>query len=306
MTRQEIYESGKTWKYPATVITTINKEIKTFYDRYNKGKAARDKIKRFNNERTFFILFSHIQNSTALDFPEMPKASWLQDLYNGLKNNSALNRRYIEALLATFGFVYDPITDKLNKKEIPPSVVNPEMVERANIIKFMSGKSRKTAELYHFIGKYKYFAGARRENTIYDPIYEHDLEIFETGKVEIHNPFNHHTYLGFAVITTNGNLQIVSYSFDGALIDGIGKLLSFRINKYGRLTLLIPGMEATFHSDDHPIAAENLLCTNLSYNKHTPIIREYFDSVVSQLRMYVPELTAVEKLVVKHHKLDNI
>ena len=302
MTRQDMYESGKTWGYPTAVITAINKEIKAFYDRYNKGKDARDKIKRFNNEKAFYVLFSHIQNCTALDFPEMPKASWLQDLYNGLKNNSVLNRRYIEALLNTFGLAYDPVTDKVSKREISP-VVNPDMAERTSIIKFVSSKSRKTAELHDFIGKYKYFAGARREHTIYEPIYEHDLEIFETGKVEIHNPFNHHTYLGFAVITTNGNLQIVSYSFDGGLIDGIGKLLTFRINKYGRLTLLIPGMDATFDSDDHPIAAQNLLCTDLSYTKHTPIIKEYFDKVVPQLRMYIPDVTEVEKLVVKHHNL---
>ena len=304
MDSRHFYDSGKTWKYPAAVINAINKEIKAFYDRYNKGRQTRDRIKHFNNEKAFFILFAHIQNCTALDYAEMPKASWLQDLYNGLKIDVALNRRSIEALLTTFGLSYDPITDKLTKKENPPPGPDSEIVERLNIIKFISSKSRKSAELRDFVGIYKYFAGARRENTIYDHIYEHELEIFETGKTEIRNPFNHHTYLGFAVITNNGHLQIVSYNFDQALLDGVGNLLTFRINKYARLTLLIPGMGATFDADDRPIATQTLLCTDLSYDKYTPIIRDYFDHTVPQLRMYIPELTDVEKLVVKHHKND--
>jgi hypothetical protein len=300
MNRKESYESGKTWNYPVSVIAALNKEIKAFYDRYNKGQKARDRIKYFNNEKAFYVLFAHIQNCTALDFSEIPKASWLQDLYNGLKNNSTLNRKYVEALLTTFGLSYDPIADKLVKKEAPIPADNTEVVERNNIIKFIAGKTRKSAELRNLTGKYKYFAGARRENKIYDYIYEHELEIYETGKTEIRNPFNHHTYLGIATITSNGNLQIISYNFDQVLLDGIGNLLTFRVNKYGRLTLLLPGMGATFDADGRPIATQTLLCTDLSYTKQTPLIRDYFDEIVPQLRMYSPEFAAVEKLIIKH------
>lgn len=305
MNKQAQYESGKTWRYPSTVITAINKEIKGYYDRYNKGLKARDRITRYNNEKTFFVLFAHVQNCTAMDFAQLPKASWMQDLFNGLKNDTVLNKKYIEALLITFGLNYDPITDKVSKKEAPMPADNSEVVERNSIIKFISSKSRKSADLREFVGKYKYFAGARKENTIYDYIYEHELEIYETGKTEIRNPFNNHTFLGFAVITTNGHLQIVSYNFDQVLLDGVGNLLTFRTNKYARMALLIPGMGATFDSDDRPISTQTLLCTNLAYDKTTPIIREYFDNIVPQLRMYIPELTEVEKLVVRHHNSEN-
>lgn len=301
MNRQELYESGKTWRYPSSVIIILNKEIKAFYDRYNKAQKVRDRIKRFNNEKAFNVLFDHVQNCTALDYSEIPKVSWLQDLYNGLKNNTTLTRKYIEALLTTFGFYYDPVSDKVIKKELPIPGDNAEIVERNAVIKFINSKARKTIALRGFVGKYKYFAGARKDNTIYDYIYEHELEIFETGKTEIRNPFNKHTYLGVATVTSNGCLQIISYNFEQALLDGVGNLLTFHINNYGRLNLLIPGMGATFDADDRPIATQTVLCTNLSYTKNSPIIRAYFDDIVPQLRMYIPEITEVDSLVVKYH-----
>ncbi len=301
MNRPDLYLKRKQWKYPPGVIVTLKKEIKSFYDRFNKSKPQSERIKGFNNETAFNELFSHVQKHTALEYGELPKTSWLQDFFNGLKDDATLTKSNVEALLTTFGWQYDPLTDKLTKRAIPSPAEDAELTERNHIIKFINSKTRKSTQLRELIGKYKYFAGARKEHTIHDYIYEHDLEIFDTGKTVIYNPFNHRTYLGFAVVTTNGHLQITSYDFDGGLLDGVGKLLSFRVNNYYRMAELIPGMGTSFDSDNRPIAAQALLSTDLSHHKKSPIIREYFDEVVPQLRMYIPEPPEVEKLIVKYH-----
>lgn len=300
MNRTEYYNSRKKWIYPLTVIATLKKEIKGFYNKHNKQLKHHERIRHFNNENTFYLLYVHIQTCTALEQVELPKPSWLQDFYNGLKDETGLNKRNVEVLLTTFGLKYDPVTDKLNEVEVPQAQIPEELIERNKILHFITSKTRRTSEFRAFVGKYKYFAGAKKDS-IYDYIYEYDLEIFESGKAEIHSSYNNFTYMAFAMITSNGNLQISSYSFDQSLLGGIGKILTFLINKYQRLAILIPGMGMTFDADEDPIATQTLLSTDLSHTKNTPIIRDYFDNVVSQLRMYTPKLSDVEKLKLKYH-----
>ena len=79
-------------------------------------------------------------------------------------------------------------------------------------------------------------------------------------------------------------------------------MLSFKINKYAKLNKLIPGLSSSFDSDGRLIFAQALLCSDLSLDKKSKIIREYFDKLIKGLRLYSPEIKEVEKLVNKYFR----
>lgn len=131
-------------------------------------------------------------------------------------------------------------------------------------------------------------------------IYENEIEIFKNGEIEVRNPFNGHTYTGFATIKTDSCLQLISFDYDNHLLDGIGNLLTFKINKYAKQVKLIPGVSSSFDSNGRVIFAQALLSSDISLNKKSKIIREYFDKLIKGLRLYSPEIDEVEKLVNKY------
>jgi hypothetical protein len=300
MNINEHYRIAKTWKYSTDTISLINDEIKRYYNNLNEGRTHKDRFKRFNNSKTFNELHVHLQNKSGFSFAELPNTRWLQDFYNNQKNGTALKTKWVDAILKSFDLKYDPATGSLKKGKSSVPKRSDLHKERSEIIDYITHKSRKSEELADFVGCYKYFAGARRINTRFDYIYEHELEIYVDGKVEIRNPFNKHIYLGTAVVMTNSCLQIISYNFDNMLLDGIGNLLTFKINKYARQAELIPGVGLTFDSGHQPIATHVLLVNNLTLTKRSPVIREYFDTLAEQLRMYAPSLDEVETLVNKY------
>ncbi|HEX8020124.1 hypothetical protein [Mucilaginibacter sp.] len=198
------------------------------------------------------------------------------------------------------GLTYDPITGYLKKEKSGGLKRSDLHKECSKIIEYISSKSRKSEDRVDFVGCYKYFAGAIRVNTCFDYIYEHELEIYLDGKVEIRNPFKKHIYLGSAVVITNSCPQIISYNFDNVLLDGVGNLLTFKINKYTRQAELIPGVGLTFDSGHQPFATHVLLVNTPVLTKQSPVIREYFDTLALQSRMYAPSLDEVETLVNKY------
>lgn len=301
MDRSTLYNERGRWAYPTTLMDEIILEIKSFYDEYNKAKKGSDKIKRFNNEPAFSPLRDYITTKSKFEDNEIPDLSWLQDFYNKAKHEKQLTKAFFESLLSTFNYYYIAETDDFGKRKAKQQNDNDDLNERQKVIRYIVSKSKSNNTfLKDFIGLYKYFVGGRKEDTRYDYIYENEIEIFKNGEVEVRNPFNGHTYIGFATIKTDSCLQLISFDYDNHLLDGIGNLLTFKINKYAKQVKLIPGISSSFDSDGRVIFAQALLCSDTSLNKKSKIIREYFDKVIKGLRLYSPEIKEVEKLVNKY------
>ncbi len=295
------YLHHKSWSYPPDLISQIVAEIKIFYANYNKEQLSQNRIPGFNNEPAFAPLLVHIKLISGADKSDIPSLGWLQDFYNGSKKSKKIKKCYFETLLKTFKYNYNPEDDSFEKDLNVHTNEDKTRLKKLEIIDFINLRAKKSLQLKEFVGVYKYFVGGRKEDTIYDYIYENELEIFSNGQVEIRNPFNSHTFYGYAVLTTTSSLQIISYNFDEGLLDGVGNIMTFSINKYSRFVRLIPGLGLTFDADGRPIATQTLLCTDLTQNKKSEMIREYFDDVISHLRLYCPTTGQVEKLVVKHY-----
>ncbi len=279
----------------------IVSEIKSFYEEYNKAKKGIYKIKRFNNEPAFLPLREHITTKSKFEDKEIPDLGWLQDFYNKAKHGKQVTKAFFESLLSTFNYNYDAETNKYGKRKPKQQNDQDDLHERQKILKYIVSKSKSNnAFLKDFIGTYKYFVGGRKGDTRYDYIYENEIEIFNNGEIEVRNPFNGHTYNGFATIKTDSCLQLISFDYDSNLLDGIGNLLTFKINKYAKQVKLIPGVSSSFDSDGRVIFAQAVLCSDTSLNKKSKIIREYFDKLIKGLRLYSPEIKDVEKLVNKY------
>ena len=302
MISYEIYNLKKRWFYPSQLIEEIMLEIKQFYVHYNKDKKKNEQIIKFINEPAFEPLRQYvISNNKAYD-SDIPSKRWLRDFYNGDKKDHQLTKACFESLIMTFNYSYDPVKNEFWKRTNKVSSNVDLLIERQKIIKYIISKSRNQIGIINdFIGIYKYFVGGRKEDTRYDFIYENELEIYENGEIEVRNPFNGHNYLGFATIKDDSCLQLISYDFDGGLIDGIGNLLSFKINKYAKKVILIPGLSSSFDADGGIIFAQALLSSDLTLNKQSNIIREYFEELIMGLRLYSPGLKDVEKLVNNHY-----
>lgn len=302
MDRHTLYNQKSRWLYPQALIDLILHDIKNFYIEHNKANKA-NSIKRFKNQPAFLPLRNYIILKCKRYDKDIPDLRWLVDFYNKRKNGKQLTKSYFEALLKSFNYYYNPDNDSYSKR-IPKQIDNTDFViERNQTLKLIISKSKSNNDsLRDFVGIYKYFVGGRKEETRYDYIYENEIEIYYNGEFQVRNPFNGHVYIGLAVLKTNSCLQLISYDFDGPLIDGIGNLLTFKISKYGRLNKLIPGLSSSFDSDGRVIFAQALLCTELQLTKKSKIIREYFDKIVTKLRLYSPEIIAVDRLVNKYYK----
>ncbi len=299
MDKHEEYNLSGRWEFPEDLMDCIIHEITAFYTHYNQDKKGYDKIVRYNNKRAFQPLKDFLSLKSGLEEKNIPDERWLQDFYNRIKHGKQVTKVYFETLLDTFNYHYNPETNE-HRKKAKKQLVNDEHVERGKVIKHIISKSVKDNFLKEFVGTYKYFFGGRIDNPKYDYIYENELTIFENGSVEVNNPFNGHTYRGYATMKTEACLQLISYDFEGIQLDGIGNLFTFKIDKYAKKVLLIPGIISSFGAKGEIIFAQALLCTELSFSKTDKIIREYFDKLATPLRLYSPDLRDVEKLVAKY------
>lgn len=303
MNRSNLYIERNRWAYPEELMDEIISEIDKFYTEFNLTKKGYDRITRFNNEPAFFPLREYIANKSKFDDKEIPDLSWIQDFYNKEKHGKQLTKAFFESLLSAFNYHYDAETNQFKKRKPKEYIENEDLNERHKILKYIISKSKTdNSFLKEFFGTYKYFVGGRKNYTRYDYIYENEIFIFNNSEIEVRNPFNGHTYIGYATIKTNSCLQLISFDFDNQFLDGIGNLLTFKINKYAKQVKLIPGTSTSFDADGKIIFAQALLCSDTSLNKKSPIIREYFDKVISGLRLYSPEIKDVEKLVNKYYK----
>lgn len=303
MDRSELYNEKSRWPYPTALMDEIITEIKMFYESYNQTKKGFQKIKRFNNEPAFQILRNYIAITSKSEEKDIPDLGWLQDFYNKAKHNKQLTKSFFESILSAFNYYYNAETDQFGKRKTKTDSTTEDLNERKKILKFIISKSKSnTIFLKDFVGIYKYFVGGRKEETRYDYIYENEIEIFSNGEIEVRNPFNGHTYTGYATIKTDSCLQLISFDFENHLLDGIGNLLTFKINKYAKQVKLIPGLSSSFDSNGKIIFAQALLCSDITLNKKSKIIREYFDRIIKGLRLYSPDITTVEKLVNKYFK----
>lgn len=303
MDRITLYTQKSLWVYPLSLVDEIINEIDCFYDEYNKTKSKLERIKRFKNQIAFIPLRKQIVAISKYEDKEIPDLRWLVDFYNKRKYGKQLTKVFFEALLTTFNYSYNAEDDTYGKRKAKPKNESTISHERQKILKYVISKSKSNGDtLKDFVGIYKYFVGGRKEDTRYDYIYENEIEIFNNGEIEVRNPFNGHTYTGLATIKASSCLQLISFDHDEHFLDGIGNLLSFKVNKYAKLNKLIPGLSSSFDSDGRLIFAQALLCSDLSLDKNSKIIREYFDKLIKGLRLYSPEIKEVEKLVNKYFR----
>lgn len=304
MDKHEDYNESGRWGFPEDLRECIIQEITSFYDEFNRGKKGYDRITKYNNPRAFVPLKDYVAIKSGYEEKKLPDERWLQDFYNRVKHGKTLTKVFFEALLDTFAYHYNPETNE-HWKKAKKQIENDEYVQRGKIIKYIVSKSTKDGFIKEFVGTYKYFFGGRIDNPRYDYIYENELTIFDNGSIEVKNPFNGHIYRGYATMKTEACLQLISYDFEGTQLDGIGNLLTFKIDKYAKKVLLIPGVISSFGAKGEIIFAQALLCTELSFTKKDKIIREYFDILAQPLRLYSPEVKDVEKLVAKYYKAND-
>lgn len=290
MTKPIQYHKRTTWKYPEELILKIKEDISEFY------KKIEHPYENFTKEDTYEPLRSKIFEKTG----KKPTLRWLKDFKTNQKDSIATKKTYFEALLTYFDYDFSYQNNSFKKKNF--SEKKPEIVDefdkgfklkvKTTIHKF-SAVDKKMLKL--FCGTYKYFIGARKDS-IYDYIYENELEIFETGEVKIYNPFSKTTYHGIAFTRNQKNLQILSFDFNNSKVEGVGNLMTFKVNLYGRSLILIPGISLTFDADLRPIASQALLCSDTSTTKKSKPIREYYDKIAKELRLNCPDLDKIEKL----------
>lgn len=301
MDKHEEYNNSARWDFPEDLRECIIHEITAFFEEFNKDKKGLARITRFNNKKAFTPLRVYVGIKSGMEEKKIPDERWLQDYYNGVKDGKLLTKAYFEALLDTFTYHYNPETNE-HWKKAKKHLENDDFIEKGKIIKYIVSKSIKNEFLKEFIGTYKYFFGGRIDNPRYDYIYENELTIFKNGSIEIRNPFNGNIYHGYATMKSESCLQLISYDFADTQLDGIGNLLTFKIDKYAKKVILIPGVMSSFSAKSEIIFAQALLCTELSINKLDIIIRDYFDNLARPLRLYCPSLKDVEQLVGQHLK----
>ena len=290
------YNRRSTWEYPETLIQDIKKNITLFF------KDNDHQFENFTILTTYESLRTKIVNDTSIAIP----LRWLKDFYKNQKDGNALSKTRFEALMRSFNYDYDPIKHTFRKKNFsPPNKIQNEdifLFQKDEITTYLNSKRKVNKQVLNiFVGKYKYFLGARK-NSIYDYIYENELEILETGEVKIFNPFSNQNYVGNFYSRNEKTIQILSFDYNDGLIEGIGNLVTFKVNLYGNRAILIPGISLSFDADLRPISSQALLCSDLAITKKSKPIREYFDKIIKQLRLSCPEIDETERLRNKYFK----
>jgi hypothetical protein len=295
MTKNLEYNKKATWQYPQELIMEIKKEILSFY------KQNGHQYENFTIIEIYGALHEFIKKKTGKTIP----LRWLKDFNTNQKDNKAIKKLFFEALMNIFDYDYSPLNNTFRKKnyseqeESETPNQNDIKIRAKKILGEISVINSKMLKL--FAGTYKYFLGARKDS-IYDYIYENELQILENGDVRIYNPFSKHTYYGMAFTRNEKSFQILSFDYSNGKIEGIGNLISLKVNLYGKSLLLIPGISLTFDADLRPIASQVLLCSDLSISKKSKPVREYYDKITKELRFNCPEIEQVEKLRNKYFK----
>ena len=296
MTTKTEYDKKATWQYPDGLIQQMKNEIASFY--VSNGHQ----YENFTVNSTYDTLRDFVKSKSGKEIP----TRWLKDLNTNQKDTKGIKRSFFEALMNAFDYDYSHISNSFRKKNYTEHDIKKETVlsngikEKTKIaLSEFSQINPKIIKL--FCGTYKYFLGARKDS-IYDYIYENELEILGNGEVKIHNPFSKHTYHGIVFTRNEKNLQILSFDYANNSIEGVGNLISLKVNLYGRSLILIPGISLTFDADLRPIASQVLLCSDLSISKKSKPIREYYDKLAKDLRFNCPEIEQVEKIRNKFFK----
>lgn len=290
MTKPTEYQKRATWEYPQELILKIKEDIAAFY------KSLEHPYENFTKEDTYKPLYNKIFEKTG----KKPTLRWLKDFNTNQKDSISIKKTFFEALMTYFDYDFSHLSNSFKKKNFVER--KPETIDQLdkdfkikvkNTIHELSVIDDKMLQL--FCGTYKYFLGARKDS-IYDYIYENELEIFKTGEVKIYNPFSKTTYYGVAFTRNQTNLQILSFDFNNNAVEGVGNLMTFKVNLYGKSLILIPGISLTFDADLRPIASQALLCSDTSITKKSKPIREYYDKIAKELRLNCPDLDKIEKL----------
>ncbi|HLA58091.1 MAG TPA: hypothetical protein VK622_05005 [Puia sp.] len=288
------YHKRLTWKYPPGLSSAIIESIRLYYSKLEH------KYENFSLPETYKNLTDYIGQKTGIKIP----LRWMKDFYTNQKHNTEIKRKFFEALLMTFNYDFNSETGEYRLKnygQVPES--DNETEGQGKILSLIAGKCRKHNKVLQlFVGKYKYFLGARK-NSIYDYIYENELEVFSDGEVHIYNPFSKQHYHGLTVLRNETTLQILSFDLADGMIEGVGNLLSFKINLYGRMAIFIPGIGLSFDAELRPIATQALLCCDLTLTKKNKPVRDYFDKLAVGLRLNCPETDDVKKLLAKYPSL---
>lgn len=296
MTKNIQYNKKATWKYPNGLIIEIKNEISSFYEQNEH------QYENFTMIETYDTLQEFIEKKSGKKIP----TRWLKDFKTNQKDNTAIKRVFFEALMNTFDYDYSHLNNTFRKKNYSEHEEKKESTFQDDI----KGKAKRILGeisvinpkmLKLFVGTYKYFLGARKDS-IYDYIYENELQILDNGEVRIHNPFSKHTYYGMVFTRNEKSLQILSFDYTNGNIEGIGNLISLKVNLYGKSLILIPGISLTFDADLRPIASQVLLCSDTSISKKNKPIREYYDRIAKDLRFNCPEIDQLEKLRNKYFK----
>jgi len=296
MTKNIQYNKKATWRYPQDLILAVKIEISSFY------AQNEHQYENFTMIETYVTLQKYIIKKTGKTIT----TRWLKDFNTNQKDHKAIKKLFFEALMNTFDYDYSPLNDTFRKKnysEHKEEEILPNQKDIKTIAKKIVGEISiiDSKMLKLFTGRYKYFLGARKDS-IYDYIYENELQIFENGDVTIYNPFSKHTYYGMVFTRNKNSFQILSFDYANGKIEGIGNLISLKVNLYGKSLILIPGISLTFDADLRPIASQALLCSDMSISKKSKPIREYYDKIAKDLRFNCPEIEQVEKLRNKYFK----
>jgi|GEM_PF-4808742 len=290
------YQRRRTWAYPEYLVQVVKNKIESFF------KDISHAFENFSHPDTYDPLTRSVFGKTGIKVTQR----WLKDFYTNQKDNKELKKTYFEALLKTFNLDFQPGTELSRNKNYAEEEVDSEdrsVGKKLEISLLFNANVKKNIKVAkEFVGKYKYFLGARKDS-IYDYIYENEMEILPDGRVNIYNPFSKQHYSGFIFTRNEKTLQILSFDFNDSMIEGIGNLITLRINLYGKKVNLIPGISLSFDADLNPIGSEVLLTVDLNLSKTSKLVRSYFDNLTSNLRLYCPTTDEVALLMRKQLKL---
>lgn len=295
MTAYNDYQRRRTWKYPEPLILLAKSKIEGFFKDLDHG------FENFSHQNTYEPLANYIQEKTEVKVTKR----WLKDFFTNQKDHAELKKKYFEAVLRAFNLDFQAGADHTRSKNYAEKDIEVDedvTGKKLEILRLINSSIRKNKKVAaEFVGKYKYFLGARKDS-IYDYIYENEMEILPDGAVKIYNPFSKQHYTGIIFTRNEKTLQILSFDFSEGMIEGVGNLITLRVNLYGKKAKLIPGTSLSFDADLNPIASQVLLSVDLTFSKTSKIIRSYFDDLATQLRLYCPSTEDVAAMVRKQHK----